>query len=85
MVRQIPAPRSSWVMMKAAAPASGLTEASSQLASAISLALVTTFEGLIVAIPTMAAFSFFRSRIDSIVAEAGKKIEQVMMPLGRKR
>jgi biopolymer transport protein ExbB len=56
-----------------------------QLASAISLALVTTFLGLIVAIPTMAAFSFFRSRIDSIVAEAGKRIEQVMMPLGRKR
>jgi biopolymer transport protein ExbB len=56
-----------------------------QLADAISLALVTTFEGLIVAIPTMAAFSFFRSRIDSIVAEAGKRIEQVLMPLGRKR
>jgi biopolymer transport protein ExbB len=56
-----------------------------QLADAISLALVTTFEGLVVAIPTMAAFSFFRSRIDSIVAEAGKRIEQVLMPLGRRR
>lgn len=56
-----------------------------ELADSISLALVTTFEGLVVAIPTMTAFSFFRSRIDSIVAEAGKRIEQVLMPLGRKR
>ncbi len=56
-----------------------------ELANAISLALVTTFEGLVVAIPTMAAFSFFRSRIDSIVAEAGKRIEHVLMPLGRRK
>jgi biopolymer transport protein ExbB len=56
-----------------------------QLADSISLALVTTFEGLIVAIPTMAAFSFFRSRIDTIIAEAGKRIEQALMPLGRRR
>jgi biopolymer transport protein ExbB len=56
-----------------------------QLADAISLALVTTFEGLVVAIPTMTAFSYFRNKIDSIVAEAGKRIEQVMLPLGRRR
>lgn len=56
-----------------------------ELADSISLALVTTFEGLVVAIPTMAAFSFFRSRIDSIVAEAGKRIEQILVPLGRRR
>jgi len=41
--------------------------------------------GLLVAIPTMVAYSYFRNRIDSIVAEAGKRIEQAMMPLGRKR
>ncbi len=56
-----------------------------ELADSISLALVTTFEGLVVAIPTMTAFSFFRSRIDSIVAEAGKRIEQILTPLGRRR
>jgi biopolymer transport protein ExbB len=41
--------------------------------------------GLIVAIPTMIAFSYFRNRIDSLVAEAGKRVEQVMMPLGRRK
>lgn len=56
-----------------------------ELAGSISLALVTTFEGLVVAIPTMVAFSFFRNRIDSLVAEAGKRVEQLMLPLGRQR
>jgi biopolymer transport protein ExbB len=56
-----------------------------ELASGISEALVTTLEGLIVAIPAMVAFSYFRNRIDSIVAEAGKRIEQIMMPLGRRK
>lgn len=56
-----------------------------ELAGSISLALVTTFEGLVVAIPTMVAFSFFRNRIDTLVAEAGKRVEQLMLPLGRQR
>lgn len=55
------------------------------LAGGISEALVTTVEGLVVAIPTMCAFTYFRSRIDSLVAEAGKRVEQVMMPLGRRK
>jgi len=55
------------------------------LASGISEALVTTVEGLVVAIPTMCAFTYFRSRIDSMVAEAGKRVEQVMLPLGRRK
>jgi biopolymer transport protein ExbB len=56
-----------------------------ELAGGIGKALVTTLMGLIVAIPTMIAFSFFRNKIDSIVAEAGKRVEQIMMPLGRRR
>jgi biopolymer transport protein ExbB len=56
-----------------------------QLASSISLALVTTFEGLVVAIPAMVAFSFFRNRIDSLVSEAGSRVEQVLAPLGRRK
>jgi biopolymer transport protein ExbB len=56
-----------------------------QLADGISQALVTTLMGLVVAIPAMIAFSYFRNRIDSIVAEAGKRVEQIMMPLGRRR
>lgn len=56
-----------------------------ELAGAISLALVTTFEGLVVAIPAMIASSFFRNRIDSLVAEAGSRVEHATMPLGRRR
>lgn len=56
-----------------------------ELAESISLALVTTFEGLVVAIPAMVAFSFFRNRIDSLVAEAGSRIEQVLAPLSRRK
>lgn len=56
-----------------------------ELAGAISLALVTTFEGLVVAIPAMVAGSYFRNRIDSLVAEGGKRIERITMPLSRRR
>jgi biopolymer transport protein ExbB len=56
-----------------------------ELAGGIGQALVTTLMGLVVAIPTMIAFSYFRNRIDSLVAEAGKRVEQIMMPLGRRR
>jgi biopolymer transport protein ExbB len=57
----------------------------SDLADGIRLALVTTLQGLIVAIPAMVAFSWFRNRIDSLVSEAGKRVEQVLAPLGRRR
>ena len=53
------------------------------LADAISLALVTTLLGLMVAIPTLTFLSFFRARIDSLVAEAGKRVEHILAPLGR--
>ena len=56
-----------------------------QLAGGIGQALITTLLGLVVAIPSMVAFSFFRNKIDSLVAEAGKRIERVMLPLGRKK
>jgi biopolymer transport protein ExbB len=56
-----------------------------ELAGGIGLALVTTFEGLVVAIPAMVAFSYFRNKIDSLVAETGKRVDQVLTPLGRKR
>lgn len=56
-----------------------------ELAGGIGQALVTTLMGLVVAIPTMVAFSYFRNKIDSIIAEAGKRVEQVLMPLGRRK
>jgi biopolymer transport protein ExbB len=40
---------------------------------------------LVVAIPAMVAYSYFRNKIDSIVSEAGNRIEIMMMPLGRKQ
>jgi biopolymer transport protein ExbB len=55
------------------------------LAGGIGEALLTTLFGLLIAIPSMIAFSFFRNKIDSIVSEAGKRVEHIMMPLGRKR
>lgn len=48
---------------------------SQQLAGYMSIALVTTAEGLLVAIPCTAAFTIFRRRIDRLVAEAGEVVE----------
>ena len=56
-----------------------------ELAGGIGQALITTLLGLFVAIPSMIAFSFFRNRIDSIVAESGKRIEHLLAPLGRQK
>ena len=56
-----------------------------ELAGGIGQALVTTLMGLVVAIPTMVAFSYFRNKIDSLIAEAGKRVEQVLTPLGRRK
>ncbi|MCC9605397.1 MotA/TolQ/ExbB proton channel family protein [Blastopirellula sp. JC732] len=56
-----------------------------ELAEAIGQALVTTLLGLVVAIPAMVAYSFFGNRIDSLVSEAGKRVEQILTPLGRRR
>lgn len=53
----------------------------SELAPAISLALVTTLQGLVVAIPALGAFSMFRNRIDEFIAEASLTAERVLAPL----
>lgn len=56
----------------------GGTAKPSQLAGGISEALVTTCEGLIVAIPTIFFVSLFRNRIDSCVAETEAACERLM-------
>lgn len=56
-----------------------------QLADSISKALVTTWLGLVVAIPSMVAFSYFRNKIDSLVSECGNRVERVLTPLSRRR
>lgn len=55
------------------------------LAEGIYLALVTTVEGLIVAIPSLAAFAIFRNRVDHFVAEVTYTIQHVAAPLKRLR
>lgn len=49
----------------------------SELAPGIYRALVTTLQGLGVAIPSLAAFSFFRNRIDELSAETALLAEHV--------
>lgn len=52
-----------------------------ELASNISLALVTTLMGLILAIPCVALFTFFRNRIDAFASEAGTEIDRLLLYL----
>ena len=56
-----------------------------QLAEGIYQALVTTVAGLIVAIPSLAAFAVLRNRVDQLVAEAAYLAQQVFTPLRRGR
>ena len=51
---------------------------SKELAGYMSLALVTTAQGLVVAIPATAAYQFFKRRIDRFASEAGDVIEQLV-------
>jgi biopolymer transport protein ExbB len=52
-----------------------------ELASNISLALVTTLMGLIVAIPCVALYKFFGNRIDAFASEAALEIERLALHL----
>ena len=51
------------------------------LAGNISLALITTMQGLIVAIPCVILFTVFRNRIDAIAAEAGQELDRMVLML----
>ncbi len=51
------------------------------LASQISLALVTTLMGLVLAIPATSLFSFFKNRIDAFASEASLEIERLVLHL----
>ena len=53
------------------------------LAEGIYLALVPTVEGLIVAIPSLAAFAVFRNRVDQLSAEASYVVQHTLAPLKR--
>jgi biopolymer transport protein ExbB len=62
---------------------SGGTARAADLAEGIYLALVTTVEGLIVAIPALAAFAFFRNRVDQLVSDAVLAAQSATAPLRR--
>ena len=69
-----------WGMIEAF---NGIVQAGGQpqpadLAAGISVALVTTWWGLIVAIPALAAFGFLRNRIDSFTAEVALTSEKLL-------
>lgn len=51
------------------------------LAGDISVALVTTVLGLIVAIPCTAAYTYLRGRIDQIAVDLSETIERIIAPL----
>ena len=52
-----------------------------ELAEGIYLALITTIQGLLVAIPCLAAHSFFANRIASLISETTFAAEQVLQPI----
>lgn len=54
-----------------------------ELAEGIYQALVTTVGGLVVAIPSLAAFAIFRNRVDGLIAEAAYTAQAACRPLKR--
>jgi len=54
-----------------------------ELAEGIYLALITTIQGLLVAIPCLAAYSLFANRIATLIAETTYVAEQVLQPIKR--
>ena len=55
------------------------------LAGGVYLALVTTVEGLVVAIPAVAAFAIFRNRVDQLGAEATLLSDHIFRAVKRSR
>lgn len=56
-----------------------------QLAGGISIALVTTFWGLLIAIPSLAVYGFFRNRVESLASEAAIEAETLLQHLQVKK
>ena len=54
-----------------------------QLADGISVALVTTFWGLFIAIPALAMYGVFRNRIETLVSDAVAEAENIMPEIRR--
>jgi biopolymer transport protein ExbB len=52
-----------------------------QLAAKISIALVTTFWGLLIAIPALTIHGIFRSRVEALISEAAIEIENLLFQI----
>ena len=62
----------------------GYQQRAGDLAAGIYLALVTTVQGLIVAIPSLAAYAVFNNRIALLIAEATDIAEQILRPVKKR-
>ncbi|MEM9588600.1 MAG: MotA/TolQ/ExbB proton channel family protein, partial [Planctomycetota bacterium] len=54
------------------------------LAEGIYQALVTTVGGLIVAIPSLAAYAVCRNRVDALIADAAYQAQHALAPIKRR-
>lgn len=54
------------------------------LAEGIYQALVTTVGGLVVAIPSLAAYAICRNRVDALIAEVAYQAQHALMPIKRR-
>jgi len=54
-----------------------------QLAGGISVALVTTFWGLFIAIPALGIYGVFRNRIETLISDAVEEAENIMPEIRR--
>ena len=55
-----------------------------ELAGGIAMALITTYQGLVVAIPSLVAYAFFRNRVEQISGEVSALSEELMRPVRRR-
>ena len=62
----------------------GHQQRAGDLAGGIYLALITTVEGLIVAIPSLAAYAIFNNRIALLIAETTYIAEQILRPVKKR-
>ena len=62
--------------------AAGGTPDPVELAAGIGTALTTTFWGLVVAIPSLAAYALLRNRVDALTTEATRVAEQLVSACG---
>lgn len=55
-----------------------------ELAGGIAMALITTYEGLVVAIPALVVYVYFRNRIEELAGEVANVSEELMLPVRRR-